>query len=160
MSAFQQLTRSERILGAAGVVLLIGIFAFPWYHVGVPGYTINGQTYGGGSYDGNALQGPGSFFSVVALIVLIALLAAFVVRRFTTVQLPELPISWSTAELYAAIAVLVLLAIKILFHVGNFGWGFYLNMAAAVVLVYGAVAVSRAPEPQRAPVGGAHSSIQ
>lgn len=155
MSAFQQLTRSEKILGAAGIVLLIGTFAFPWYHIGVPGYTVGSQTYGG-----NALQGPGSFFSVVALIVLIALLAAFVVRRFTSAQLPELPSSWGAAELYAAIAVLALLVIKILFHVGNFGWGFYLDMAAAVVLVYGAVAVSRAPEPRRAPVGGAHSPIQ
>lgn len=160
MSAFQQLTRSERILGAAGIVLLISIFAFPWYHVGVPGYTINGQTYGGGSYDGNALQGPGSFFSVVALIVLIALLAEFAISRFTTAQLPDLPISWSAAELYAAIAVLALLVIKIFFHVGNFGWGFYLDIAAAAVLVYGAFAVSRAPEPHRAPAGGAHSQVQ
>ena len=160
MSAFQQLTRSEGILGAAGIVLLISIFAFPWYHVGVPGYTINGQTYGGGSYDGNALQGPGSFFSVVALIVLIALLAEFAISRFTTAQLPDLPISWSAAELYAAIAVLALLVIKIFFHVGNFGWGFYLDIAAAAVLVYGAFAVSRAPEPHRAPAGGAHSQVQ
>lgn len=160
MSAFQQLTRSEKIVGAAGIVLLIGIIAVPWYHVGVPGYTVEGQTFGGGSYNGNALQGPGSFFSVVALIVLIALLAEFAIRRFTSAQLPELPISWSAAELYAGIAVLALLVIKILFHVGNFGWGFYLDLALGAVLVYGVVAAKRAPEPQRAPVGGArHSSV-
>ncbi len=43
---------------------------------------------------------------------------------------------------------------------GNFGWGFYLDIAAAGVLVCGAFAVSRAPEPQRAPVRGAHSPVQ
>ncbi|MGD0375949.1 MAG: hypothetical protein ABSB01_15340 [Streptosporangiaceae bacterium] len=161
MSAFQQLTRSEKIAGAAGIVLLIGMIAFPWYHVGVPGYTIAGQTYGGGSYDGNALSGPGSFFSVVALIVLIALLAEIAISRFTATQLPDLPVSWSAAKLYAGIGVLALLVIKILFHVGNFGWGFYTDLAAAAVLVYGAVAMSRAPAPQRAQVAGPrHSSIQ
>jgi len=156
MNTFQQLSRGEKITGIAGILLLIGIIAFPWYHVGLPGYTIAGQTYGGGSYDGNALQGPGSFFSILALIVLIALLAEVAISRFTTAQLPDLPISWSAAELYAAIAVLALLVIKILFHVGNFGWGFYANIVLAVVLVYGAVAMSRAPAPQRARVAGSH----
>jgi hypothetical protein len=98
MSTLQQLTRGEKIAGAAGIVLLIGIIAFPWYHVGIPGYTVNGQTYGGASYDGNAMSGPGSFFGVLAFIVLIALLAEVAIRRFTAVQLPVLPVSWSAAE--------------------------------------------------------------
>src|ERR1035438_8609695 len=93
MSTLQQLTRGEKIAGAAGIVLLIGIIAFPWYHVGIPGYTVNGQTYGGASYNGNAMSGPGSFFGVLAFIVLIALLAEVAIRRFTTVQLPDLPVN-------------------------------------------------------------------
>src|ERR1039457_4663573 len=109
MSALSDFSRSEKITGVAGVLLLIGIFAFPWY-----------------------------FVSIVALIVLIALLAELVISCFTTAQLPELPISWGAAELYAAIAVLALLVMKILFHIGNFGWGFYVNMLLAIVLVYGA----------------------
>jgi hypothetical protein len=161
MNAFQQLSRGEKISGAAGIVLFIGMIVFPWYHVSIPGYTVAGQTIGGGSYDGNALSGPGSFFGVLALIVLIALLAEFAISRFTTAQLPSLPIPWSAAELYAGIAVLALLVIKILFHVGNFGWGFYADLAAAAVLVYGAIAMSRAPAPQRTPVAGPrHSSVQ
>ena len=161
MSAFQQLTRSDKIVGVAGIVLFIGMIAFPWYHVGLPGYTVDGHTFGGGSYNSNALSGPGSFFSVVALIVLIVLLAEVAVRRFTSVQLPSLPISWSAAELYGALAVLALLVIKILFHVGNFGWGFYADMLLALVLAYGAVTMSRAPAAQQAPVGGPrHSSVQ
>src|ERR1017187_6688106 len=149
MSTLQQLTRGEKIAGAAGIVLLIGIIAFPWYHVGIPGYNVN------------AMSGPGSFFGVLAFIVLIALLAEVAIRRFTTVQLPDLPVSWSAAETYGAIAVLALLAIKILFHIGNFGWGFYADLAAAIVLVYGAVAMGRAPQARQAPLGGPrHSSVQ
>jgi hypothetical protein len=51
-------------------VLLIGMFAVPWYHVGLPRFTAGGQTFGGESFDSNVLKGPGSFFSIVALIVL------------------------------------------------------------------------------------------
>jgi hypothetical protein len=143
MKALSEFSRSERITGVAGILLLIGLFAFPWYHVGVAAVTIAGQTYGGASYNGNALSGPGSFFSVVALIVLIALLAELAISRFTTAELPKLPISWGAAELYSAAAVLVLLVIKILFHIGNFGWGFYADMVLAIALIYGAVGLRR-----------------
>jgi hypothetical protein len=143
MNSLQQFSRSERITAAAGIVLLIGMFAFPWYHVGVPSVTVGSQTFGGESFNSNVLQGPGSFFGVLALIVLIALLAEFAVRRFASVQLPTIPVSWTTAELYGALAVLVLLVIKILFHIGNFGWGFYADLVLAVVLAYGAFGISR-----------------
>jgi len=149
MKALSQLSRSEQVAGAAGILLLIGIFAFPWYHVGVASVTIDGQTFGGASYSGNALQGPGSFFSVVALIVLIALLAEMAITRFTTVELPSLPFSWNLAELGGGVAVLALLVIKILFHIGNFGWGFYVDMILAIALAYGAVTAARAAGTQR-----------
>jgi hypothetical protein len=144
MDALKQLNRSEQVTGAAGILLLIGIFAFPWYHVGVASVTVDGQTFGGASYSGNVLQGPGSFFSILALIVLIALLAELAVNRFTSVELPRLPIPWTTAELCGAAAVLALLVIKILFHIGNFGWGFYADMVLAVALAYGATGLARA----------------
>jgi hypothetical protein len=144
MKALSEFSRSEKITGVAGILLLIGIFAFPWYHVGVAGVTVAGHTYGGASYSSNVLQGPGSFFSILALIVLIALLAELVISRFTTVALPDLPISWGAAELYGGIAVLALLVVKILFHIGNFGWGFYGDMLLAIALVYGVTGLSRA----------------
>jgi hypothetical protein len=138
MKSLNEFSRREQITGAAGILLLIGVFAFPWYHVGFAGVTFAGTTYGGGSYDGNVLQGPGSFFSYLAMIVLIVLLAELVVSRFTSAKLPDLPISWGAAELSGAVAVLALLVIKILFHIGNFGWGFYADMVLAIALVYGA----------------------
>jgi hypothetical protein len=156
MKPLNQFSRGEQITGAAGILLLIGVFAFPWYHVGFAGVTFAGTTYGGGSYDGNVLQGPGSFFSYLAMIVLIALLAELVVSRFTSVKLPDLPISWAVAEVSGAVAVLALLVIKILFHIGNFGWGFYVDMVLAIALVYGATKLLRR-EPQDAP---AHAAPQ
>ena len=143
MNSLQQFSRSERITAGAGVVLLIGMFAFPWYHVGIASFTVGNQTFGGESFNSNVLKGPGAFFSIIALIVLIALLAEFAIRRFSSTQLPSIPVSWTTAELYGALAVLALLVIKVLFHIGNFGWGFYVVLASALVLVYGAFETSR-----------------
>jgi hypothetical protein len=143
MNSLQQLSRSERITAGAGVVLLIGMFAFPWYHVGIASITVGNQTFGGESFNSNVLKGPGAFFSIIALIVLIALLAEFAITRFSSAQLPSIPVSWTTAELYGALAVLALLVIKVLFHIGNFGWGFYVVLASALVLVYGAFETSR-----------------
>jgi len=143
MNALQKFSLPEKITAVAGILLLIGMFAFPWYHVGVPSFTEGGQTFGGESFDSNVLKGPGSFFSIVALIVLIALLAVFAIRRFGTAALPDIPVAWNTAEFFAAVAVLALLVIKILFHVGNFGWGFYVDLILAVVLAYGAFGISR-----------------
>jgi hypothetical protein len=143
MNALQRFSLPEKITAVAGIVLLIGMFAVPWYHVGLPSFTAGDQTFGGESFDSNVLKGPGSFFSIVALIVLIALLAEFFIRRLTAVQLPEIPVAWNAAEFFAALAVLALLVIKVLFHIGNFGWGFYFVLAAALVLAYGAFGVSR-----------------
>jgi phosphoglycerol transferase MdoB-like AlkP superfamily enzyme len=117
------------ITGAAGILLLIGLLAFPWYSVSAFGITVTGT----------AMQYDGSWAAVLGLIVLIALLGTIAVRRFTSTQLPDLPISWSAAELYAAIAVAVFVAIKFLSHIGNFGWGFYIDVLLTIALVYGAV---------------------
>ena len=157
MNSLQQFSRSERITAGAGIVLLIGMFAFPWYSISTPSFTVGSQTVGGETFTSNVLSGPGAFFAVVALIVLIALLAEIAVSRLASAQLPTLPVSWPAAELYAALAVLVLLVVKILFHIGNFGWGFYVVLVLAVVLAYGAFGISR--KGSSAPVhAAAHGS--
>jgi hypothetical protein len=153
MNALRQLSRSEKITGVAGILLLIGLIAFPWYHVGVAGFTVDGQAFSGASYSATALQSDGAFAGVLALIVLIVLLAVLAVSRLTSAQLPDLPITWRAAEMYAAMAVLLLLAIKFLFHIGNFGWGFYADIVLAIVLVYGAIGLGSRNSARSAPAG-------
>ena len=138
MNALSRFTLPERIVGISGILLLIGLIAFPWYHVGISGFSIDGQSFAGVSVNYSALQATGAWAGVLALIVLIVLLAELVITRFSDVQLPQLPISWRAAEMYAAIVVLVFLVIKFISHIGNFGWGFYVDMLLAIVLVYGA----------------------
>jgi hypothetical protein len=133
VDSFNKLGRGVQITGIAGILLLIGLLAFPWYSVSAFGF----------SATLTATQGPGAWAVILGIIVLIALLGTIIIRRFTTSQLPELPISWSAAELYAAIAVAVFVVIKFLSHIGNFGWGFYINVILTIALVYGAVQLSR-----------------
>jgi hypothetical protein len=122
-----------QITGVAGILLLIGFLAFPWYSVSAFGFTVTAT----------AVQANGSWAAILGLIVLIALLAAIAVRRLTSTALPDLPISWSAAELYGAILVALLVVIKFLSHIGNFGWGFYIDILLTIALVYGAVQLSR-----------------
>ncbi|HSZ47178.1 MAG TPA: hypothetical protein VK823_17700 [Streptosporangiaceae bacterium] len=124
-----KLSRGAQITGAAGILLLIGLLAFPWYSVSAFGFT----------YTATAVQANGGWAAILGLIVLILLLGTIAVRRFTATELPELPISWSAAELYAAIAVAVFIVIKFISHIGNFGWGFYIDVLLTIALVYGAV---------------------
>jgi hypothetical protein len=146
MNALSQLSRSDKITGAASVLLLIGLIAFPWYYIGISGFTVGGHAFGGVSFSYSALQASGAWAGVLALIVVIALLAELLVTRFTQVELPQLPVSWQAAERGAAVAALALLAIKFLSHIGNFGWGFYADVVLALVLVYGATGLGgRAP---------------
>jgi hypothetical protein len=126
-------SRGVQITGISGILLLIGLLAFPWYSVSVLGITATGT----------AVQYDGSWAAILGLIVLIALLGTIAVRRFTSTKLPDMPISWSSAELYAAIAVAVFVAIKFLSHIGNFGWGFYIDVLLTIGLVYGAVQLAR-----------------
>jgi phosphoglycerol transferase MdoB-like AlkP superfamily enzyme len=128
-----KLSRSVQITGVSGILLLIGLLAFPWYSVSVFGVTATGT----------AVQYDGSWAAILGLIVLIALLATIAVQSFTSTELPDLPISWSAAELYAAIAVAVFIAIKFLSHIGNFGWGFYVDVLLTIGLVYGAAQLRR-----------------
>ena len=60
MNSLQQFSRPERITAGAGIVLLIGMFAFPWYHIGVASFTVGNQTFGGESFKAGA-AGSGFF---------------------------------------------------------------------------------------------------
>jgi hypothetical protein len=128
-----KLSRGVQITGGAGILLLIGLLTFPWYSVSAFGFTVTGT----------AMQYNGSWAAILGLIILIALLATIAIRRFSSTALPDLPIPWSSAELFAAIAVAVFVVIKFLSHIGNFGWGFYVDVLLTIALVYGAVQLSR-----------------
>jgi hypothetical protein len=142
MTSIRRFAPPELLTAGAGLVLLVGMLAFPWYHESATWVVVDGQVEAGG-LDHNVLGGPGGYWGVAALAVLVVLLAELIYSRLAPPRLPLLPVAWSTAELLTALGVGVLLVVRTLAHLSDFGWGFFPVMGSAMVLAYGAFAMDR-----------------
>ena len=106
------------ILGGCALVLIVDLLFFPWHKV-----DIDLGPFGGGSYKRTGIQSPNAFWGILALLLAIAILAVVIVRRLTTAKLPDLPISWTDATFYGAIATLALLVLKLIIETDALGFG-------------------------------------
>jgi hypothetical protein len=132
-----KLTLGDKILGGAGILLILDLLLFPWHSVDLGIVTINRQ----------ATESPNAFWGILALLLAIAIVAAIVVRRLTSVDLPDLPVAWSLALFYAAIATLVILFIKLISETSELGFGAWLGLLLAAAMVYGGFVLSKETEP-------------
>lgn len=128
-----KLTLGDKILGGAGILLFLDLLLFPWHSVDLGIITINRQ----------ATESPNGFWGVLALLLTIAIVAAIVVRRLTTANLPDLPIGWNMALFYGAVAVAVILFIKLISETSELGFGAWLGLLLAAAMVYGGFVVSK-----------------
>ncbi len=131
-----KLTLGDKILGGAGILLFLDLLLFPWHSVDLGIITINRQ----------ATESPNGFWGVLALLLTIAIVAVIVLRRLTTVKLPDLPMDWNQALFYGAIAVLVLLFIKLISETSELGFGAWLGLLLAAAMVYGGFVLSKETE--------------
>src|SRR5687767_13550034 len=79
-----KLTMGERIVLVAGAVLVIDLIFLPWHSVdlGVTTFTRSG------------IESPNGFYGILALLLVLVMIIQIVVNKFTSADLPELPISW------------------------------------------------------------------
>ena len=93
---FNKLSQGEKIIVVSGVLLLVFSF-FPWFGLGE------------GSHNGwdNAL-------SLVAVLIGIIMVVQVALARFTTVQLPALPVPWGQVHLGLGVLALVLVVLQLL----------------------------------------------
>ncbi|CAB4735609.1 MAG: hypothetical protein F2754_14085 [Actinobacteria bacterium] len=126
------------ILGGCALALVIDLLFFPWHKI-----DINFGPLGSASQSRSGIQSPNSFWGVLALLLVLAILAVVIIRRLTTVKLPDLPISWADALFYGSIATLVLLLIKLVAETDFLGFGAYLGILLAGGLVYGGFATKQ-----------------
>jgi hypothetical protein len=143
MTSIRRFAPAELLTAGAGIVLLIGMLAFPWYHEADPWVVVHGEVTASISLERNVLGGPGGYLGVAAVGLLIVLLVELIYSRLSPPRLPHLPVAQATAELFTALAVGTLLVARTLVHLGDLGWGFYPVMGAAMVLAYGAFAMGR-----------------
>lgn len=115
----------EKVTLAAGAVLFVAGF-LPWYSISI----------GSVSFSRNGWQSPGAMWSVLPILIGMALAAAVVVRKISDATVPQEigGVSWAKIHFGAGTAALVCVAIKFLNESSYLGFGFYLGLLAAAAL--------------------------
>src|SRR3990172_3349127 len=133
---FMALSIGEKIIIIGGLVLLIDGF-LPWYSFSASVETEFGRF--GGSWSANGWEAPGAFWSMLAILIGLAMVAVVVLKGLTEVEIPDNVggQSWPRILLGAGVAALVLVVIKFLSESSSLGFGFYLGFIAAAALAAG-----------------------
>ena len=126
---FMALGIGEKIIVIAGLVLLIDGF-LPWYSVDLGPF---------GSFTRSGWQSPGAIWSMLAILIGLAMAAVVVLKGLTEVEIPDNVggQSWARILLGGGVAALVLVVIKYLNESSSVGFGFYLGFVAAAALAVG-----------------------
>ena len=125
-----KLSREDLTVGVGGLALLIGMLAFPWFST---------YPFGAFHYTTPAIDGPGSAWAIIAAIILFWLLVDLGLARFSYAT--TIPTTKYGREMTRAIgvgAIVVLMFIRVIWHTGDWGWGFYADLALLVVVTVGA----------------------
>jgi hypothetical protein len=128
-----KLSLGQKIVAAAGILLIIDLLFLPWHSVDL----------GIISFTRSAIESPNGFWGILALLLTIVMVAQVIIAAFTTVKLPDIPITWGQVHLIAGIAVLALLLIKLLVETDHLGFGAWLGILLAAALAYGGFQISR-----------------
>lgn len=130
----KKLSPGEMVIGISGVVLLIFSF-FKWYGIDID----LGPFGSNASFSRNGWQSPDSFWSFIAILIGIAMVAHVVIDKFTGVELPQKlgTLGMGLVYLIAGAVAFVFLLIKYLSNTDFVKFGFYVALAAGIGLVVG-----------------------
>ena len=125
-----KLSREDLLVGGGGLVLLIALLAFPWFST---------YPFGAFHYTTPAIDGPGSAWAIISVIILFWLLVDLGLARFSTaVTLPTSKYGREMTRAFGIDVIVVLMAVRVLWHTGDWGWGFYADLILMVPVVVGA----------------------
>ena len=132
MDKFNTLSLGEKLITGGGAAMLIALF-LPWYKVSFD------FGLGSGSISANGLEPPGALFSVLAVLVALALAGSILASRFGNMQLPDLGASmtWGTLYLAGGAATALLVLIKLINESSSISLGFYIAIIASAAIAYG-----------------------
>ena len=136
---FNKLSKGERIVLVSGVLLVIDLLFLPWHRIKISAILNVGVSRTG-------VQSPNSGYGILALLITLVMIAQIVAARFTSAKLPKPPVPWGQVHLFAGIAVLALLVIKLLVETDFLGFGCYLGIILAAALAFGGFTISKEPE--------------
>lgn len=139
-----KLTTGEKVIAGAGILFLISMF-LPWWGLDF------------GEFGSASNNGFDYFLSGwLPLLIIIAMVAQIAVARFSTTELPKIPIPWNRAHLIAGAVVAVLLVLRVIIgsSEGSGGfevdldrmWGLWVALLAAIGVGVGGFLKSKEPE--------------
>ena len=139
MDKLKDLTLGEKIVAAACVLLLIDSF-LPWYSVDIG--SAFGVSY---SYTRSGWQSPNALWSVLAVLLGVALAARVIVAKLGTIELPEKlgNLSWGQVHFFGGIAVLALVLIKWLSKNDFVGFGMWIAILCGAGMAYGGFMINK-----------------
>ena len=142
MDKINNLSTGEKLIAGGGILMFIASF-FDWWHVSIEGFG------GGGT---NGWDAPASIWSILAILISIALAAAVIAIRLGNVNAPNLAenLTWGKVLAGGAAAVVVLMLLKawriLAVDAGGFGIGFWLALIATIAIAAGGLLAYREEE--------------
>jgi hypothetical protein len=135
LEKFNALSIGEKIIIVAGVVLFILGF-LPWYSVDLGTF---------GSYTRNGWESPGAIWSILAILVGLAMAGVIAVKTFGTATIPDnvSGFTWPKIHLGGGVLALVLVLIKLANESSYLGFAFYIGIIAAAALAVGGLLMYR-----------------
>ena len=126
---FKAMSVGEKIILIAGVLLFIVGF-LPWYSVS---FEFLGES---ASISVNGWQSPGAIWSMLAIVIGLAMATVVILRRLTNVSLPDNVggFSWPKIFFGGGVASLAFVLIKLANESSFMGFGFYLGILSAGAL--------------------------
>ena len=146
---FSKLTTSDKVIAGSGFALLLFSF-LPWYK-----FTVSLGPLGG-SASGTRNGWHYFLFGVVPVILAVGVVVVIYLQRFTTTDLPDLPITWAQAMIAASGLALLLILMRLvitdkvgssILHInGSRAYGLFISFLAAIGLVVGCYLKMQEPE--------------
>jgi len=135
LEKFMALSIGEKIIVIAGLLLFIDGF-LPWYDVDLGPF---------GSVTANGWESPGAIWSLLAILLGLAMSGVVAVKALTEGVIPENVggFSWPKIFLGGGVAVAVLILIKLLNESSYMGFGFYIAIICAAALAVAGVLMYR-----------------
>jgi hypothetical protein len=130
MDKINQLSLSEKLIAGGGILMLVASF-LPWYSIdfGIEGF---------GSVSRNGWESPGAIWSVLAVLLGIAMVVVALGPKLAGMSLPDLGgVTWGQAMLGAGALVALCIIIKLINESSYMDIGFFLGILAAVALAAG-----------------------
>ena len=117
------------MVGGGGLLLGLGMLAFPWSSVAVGHYSLTLA----------ATAGSGGIWADLALIALLAALIDLALARLSPqTVVPTTQLGRETTRTVAVGVVVLAMFTRLLAHTGAYGWGFYADVVLLVTVASGA----------------------